>query len=363
LVTTIFSVKGDIGGVTPAMQGQSSPNEPYAAQRLQKEQSLGQLTPFLQSIALGKVKWVERQLKEAQDHWTEEDFNFLLKLNGEWTDDHIDAFLKCDIDVDVILDYERGSESPRNLLDREMALRQFMADVGMLAQMTGVPVDTQLADEILNRIKQYTQVDVDVNNTEAELRLADARFDKIQALIEGYELPPDAPKEVLQIIAGSLISSLPDLLPSMYEDPTTEIKFYREKITIESAKDAPNFLLIACCEAEISALKTQKVAEVQEDLTLEMEAQAPMMEQQMQMQSQQMEQEAQMQGAQAEQQMAAEQQKMQVEDERREKDMAFEKEKLAMQREDKLLDASIQAGAREHEAKLAPKEKSPSKKK
>lgn len=345
LISTIMAVKGDIGGVTPAMQGAAAPDETYSAQRQQKEQSMGQLTPFLRSIALGKVSWTLRQLKEAQDNWSEEDFNFLLKLNGDWDDEYIEAFLNCNLDTDIIIDYEKGSESPRNLLDREMALRQFMQDVMALAQMTGQPMKQDLADEILLRIKQFTQVDVDVANTEAEMRLADARYDKILALIDGMELPEGTPPEVVQLMAAQMVNT-PDLTPSQFEDATTEIEFFKDKITSELSQDAPNFMLIACCEAQINMHLQVAVQMAARTAQMEMEAQAPLQEQQMQMQQEQV----------AAQQQQGEQQ-MAQEKESRDSEMEFEREKMAMSREDKLMDASLSMAQAEHAQKIAPKDK------
>lgn len=349
LISTILATKGDIGGVTPAMQGQAQPNEPYAAQRQQKEQSMGQLTPFLRSIALGKVAWAERQIKEAQKNWSEEDFEFLKRLNDDWSEDHIKAFLEANLDTDIVIGYEQGSEAPRNLFDKEMALRQFMADVMNLAQLNPNLAKPEVSEEILLRIKQFTQVDVDVANTEAEVRLSDARFDKLKHLLDGMQDPGDPMAR--QIVAMQLLS-LPDLTPSMYEDAVTEVEFYRDKITNELAKASPNFLLVTCLESLIKMLKGQKVGEIQEDMALAMEAQQPAMEQQQQMAQEQMMQEQ----AMREQQMAQEQQmaeqQMAIDQQNRQADMDFEREKMKMGQQDKITDAMIAGIEREHQSEL-----------
>ena len=279
LIKTVLEVTPSIGGVTPAMTGQAQPGETYSAVRQQKERSMGQLSPYSISIAMAKVEWTLRQLKEAQIHWTEEDFLFLLKMNGEWTEEYIEAFLGANLDTDIILDYEPGSESPRDLLERELALTQFISTLGQLAEMgqSGSPLITpELMGNILQQTKQLMQVNVDVANTDKELRLADTRYDKICHIVDQMPIPPNAPIAQLQQMAQQILLS-PDLQPSEYEDVGSEIEYYKEKITRELTKDAPNFLKVAIFSGLIKAYKQAKVAEAQEDTTNQMAAQAPML--------------------------------------------------------------------------------------
>lgn len=340
IINTALALAPQIGGVTPAMTGQSQPGETYSAVRQQKEMSMGQITPFSISIALAKTQWTLRQLKEAQEHWAEEDFLFLLKMNGEWTEEYIEAFLEANLDTDIICDYERGSEAPRNLLDREMALRQFIGDLSALTElsMTGSPLaKPELLENILKNIKQFTQIDVDVANSEIETRLADSRYDKICHIVEQMQIPPGTNPQALQIMAAQIIQ-LPDLVPSQYEEVGIEIEFFRDKISREKSKDSPNFLLVACCEAQIKALKMAGVVEGQENITAEMAVQAPAQEQQAQIAAQQQEAQA--------QQIAQQQQAEQG-------DKQAERQSM---REEKLEDAKIRAMEREHESELRMKE-------
>lgn len=304
LISLMLSTKGDVGGITPAMQGQSLPNEPYAAQRLQKEQSMGQLTPFLRSIANAKVEWGRQQLALIQQYWPEEKFEFLLDMNPEWDEEYIDAFLKANLDTDLILGYEPGSEAPRNLFDKELALRQFIQDVTMLAQLNPAIAAPELINEILMRIKQFGQIDVDVQNTKAEQRIADSRMDKVKALIEGFNIPAETPPDALKIMATALVAGVPDLQPSIYEDPATQVEFYRDQMNRELAQDDPNFLLIACIEAliEMHEMKAVELAQKQQQMMLE--AEAPMREAEQAQMMEQQAMEAEQQAAQAEQAQA-----------------------------------------------------------
>lgn len=274
-----------IGGVTPAMTGQPQEGETYSAVRQQKEQSLGQLLPFLKSTALGKQAWTVKQLKEFQANATEEDFLFLLKLNKEWTEEYVEAFLAANLDTDIIVEYEQGSDAPRNLLDREMALQQFIATLGQLSElsMMGSPLATpQLCGEILMAIKQFTQVDVDVNNFEAGVRLAEARSQKIIFLADQMQMPVDTPMEVLNMMASQLVA-LPDLMPFPFEKHEAEIEFYVDKIERELSKAEPSHLLVACWFALINSHKEAAVIEGQEASEAQVATQMPMIQAEQQM--------------------------------------------------------------------------------
>lgn len=349
LISLILSTKQDVGGITPAMQGVSAPNETYSAQRQQKEQSLGQLVPFMRSIAEGKTRWAERQCKEAKENWPEERLNFLLQLNPEWTEEYIETFTKSDLDRDVVFGYEQGSEVPRNLFEKEQALRLFMQDVMTLAQVNPNLAKPEVTEEILLRIKQFARVDVDVANTQAEVVLAEARFDKLKSLLDGMEDPGDPMAR--QIVAMQLIQ-LPDLMPSMYEDAVTSTEFYRDKITKELSAAEPDFLLITCLEVLIKATKGQKITEMQEDTTLAMAAQQPMVEQQMAQQQMMAEQQAQAQQQASQEQMDQELAKQQVDQSNRQSEMDFEREKMVMDQQNKMADAMIRGAEREHQASL-----------
>lgn len=300
LLQSHLAVSPAIGGVTPAQTGQPQSGETYSAVRQQKEQSLGQLVPFLKSLSLGKVSWTIKQLKEAQANWTEEDFLFLLKLNSDWTEEYIEAFLSANLDTDIIVEYEPGSDAPRNLLDREMALQQFIATLAQLTELSaiGSPLATPgLCAEILTRIKQFTQVDVDVNDFEAEIRLADSRADKLQFLTEGMKVQPGAPTEMLNMLASQLVA-LPDLKPFPFENHATETEFYVDMIEQELSKQSPNHLLVACWYAMINSHQQAAVEQGQIQTQAQMAVQAPAMEQQSQMAAQQQQGEAEAQAAQ-----------------------------------------------------------------
>lgn len=306
LVANMLAVSPSIGGVTPAMTGQPQDGETWSAVRQQKEQSLGQLLPFIKSIALGKETWTLRQLKEAQANWTEEDFLFLLKLNSDMTEEYVEAFLQANLDTDIIIEYEPGSDSPRNLIDREVALQQFIATLGQLTQLSAVPngiATPQLCAEILSEVKKFTQVDIDVDNFEAEIRLADARSDKLIKRSEGVD--PNTPIQEMNLIASQLCSA-PDIQPFPFEDHQTEIQFYIDLIEQELSKEQPNQMHVACWYGMINSHQNAGTQAAQEANAAQVAATAPMQQAQAQQMQAQAQSEAMAQDQQAKQALAME---------------------------------------------------------
>jgi hypothetical protein len=170
---TMLETLSSVALTTPAMEGQAQPNEPYAAQALQKQSSLGLLAPAERSKALAKVGWAKQQLKLIQEYWTEEDTEEMLNLNPDWTEDFIMAFVKCELDRDLNINYKQGTEIPQSLIEREIKLQnmlnQLMA-LGGVADGTLAPPDA--IKTVLNELFQSSGLDIDVGDSESNLRLA-----------------------------------------------------------------------------------------------------------------------------------------------------------------------------------------------
>lgn len=289
MINMILSGQSSVTQVQPAMLGEKQPNETYSAQLLQKQQSLGLLAPAELSKATGKVKWAKRQLELKREHWTDEDTQTLLRLNTDWNEDTINAFLKCDLDHDLIIDFQQGSEVPRSLLEREASLRQFLTDVLALAQINPMLLSQDNWSELLLRLSEATGVEIDIQNTEATLRLAETRYDKLKAIVgekeQESEYPPDAAPQIAQQIMNHPAVKL-QLQPQIRESHAPQIEYISDKINAESAKDEPNYLLVACLNIQIDWHDKAEVMWQQRQAMMAMAAQAPMMEQQQQMQAQ-----------------------------------------------------------------------------
>ena len=342
----ILSYKGDVSGVQPAMTGGDTSEQgynTYSGQLLAKQQSMAQLSGASLCLARAKQWWVRRQIELAQKHWSEEEFGFLLKLNGEWTEEYIQAFLEANLETDLVIQYAQGSEVPRSLMEREMALRQFMMDLQGIVQMTGQPVGPQVASDILTKLKRMADIDVDVENADEQLHLVDARFDRVKAMLEGIQIPPDADPNAVEAASEQILMSNPDIVPFERENHTAAIEWYTDQYIAESQADEPNHLLLASIRKMIALHESAAVAQAQKETEMQMAAQAPAMEAQQAQAEQAMAQEQE-----AESQRVAQEQEMKAQE--REQQMADQETQRRFEREKALDEAAIRMVEREADA-------------
>lgn len=335
MLGTIMELQSQVTGKTDAMMGVAQPNEPYAAQALQKQSSLGLLAPAEISKASAKVKWASTQLTEVQKHITDEDAEELLKLNSDWNEDHIAAFEKCNLKDDLIITYVQGSEVPESLIEREVKLRQTFTDIMGLAQAAPQLVQPEMINEVFSEIVQSAGLEIDFNDAELNLRLAEARYDKLVAYIDQAQ----APEQIAQII------QLPDFTPFMGENYDAIIDFYRDKALGELAGESPNFALVTALEGLISIEQQGATMQAQQVTAMQMAAQMPAVEAQQQEQ----------QGA-MEAQAMAEQEKIAAEDARtqaeREHNAEMEASKQQHEKDAQILGMIGDERQREHDAKM-----------
>ena len=265
---------------TPAMMGQAQPNEPYAAQALQKQSSLGLLAPAEISKATAKVHWAKQQLRCTQQYLTNEDAEELLKLNPNWNEDTILAFKECDFDKDLIITYKQGTEIPQSLIEREIKLQNLLQQVMMVGQVDPSFVQTDALKEIMRELIQSSGLDIDIGNNESNLRLAESRYDHLVAMLAG--VPPTEDMQLMQQIAMQ-IAQLPLFQPLPYEDYGLILEFFSDKARNEAAREMPNYLLLTCLNMLIQLERQGQVAHAQEEAQMQMEAASPMMQAQQQM--------------------------------------------------------------------------------
>ena len=281
LFGAIMETKGDVTLTTPAMLGQAQPNEPYAAQALQKQSSMGLLAPAEISKATAKVHWAKQQLRCAKRYWTEEDTEELLKLNTNWNEDTILAFRECDVDKDLIVTYKQGTEIPQSLIEREIKLQNMLQQFVMLGGIgDGQLVPPEAIKEVMNELIQSSGLDIDIGNNESNLRLAESRYDHLTAMLKG--VPQTEDMMVMQQIAMQ-IASLPLFQPLPYEDYGVITEFYSDKARNEAAREMPNYMLLTCLNALIQVERQGQVEHAQMEGQMQMEAAAPMMQAQQQM--------------------------------------------------------------------------------
>lgn len=276
MLSTVMGLKSDVTLTTPAMMGQAQPGEPYRAQLLQKQSSLGLLAPAEISKADAKVKWATYQLKCAQRYWTEADTREMLMGFPEWTSDHIEAFLHCDIQKDVIIDYAEGSEIPQSLIEREIKLNQMFSSMMQLSQIAPQLIKPEFLNELVSRMISSVGIDVDFNNVEQSLRVAEGRYDKLVEAVRSVDgFDPQRDPEAAQAFVAEVLAN-PVFTPLIYEGHETEIEFYTDKQTGEMATATPNLLLIALCGGMIKMHEQAIVARNQTQAGIAAASQAPM---------------------------------------------------------------------------------------
>lgn len=333
LIHTVMQYKTDVGGVSPSMVGGDASAAGYntaSGQILAKNQSMMQLSAFAQSLAKTKQAWVKKQLVEAQRNWGEEQFGFLLRLNGDWSDEHINAFLECNLETDLVIEFVQGSEIPRTLVEREMALRQFVGDLGALAQLSGQPVPPQVTADILNRIRQYADIDIDVANDEAEQLLIDKRYDLLRREVGGFEIPIDADPAALEQMALQIVSANPDMIPFERENHASAIEWLSDRIMTLAQAEQPDRLLIECLTQLIKMYEAAQVAFAQKQTEMQLAAQAPAMAMEQEQAMQQQEQQRAMQEEQKAADETAQAQQREADREARLEDAAIEMAKEEM---------------------------------
>ena len=354
LFGAIMETKGDVTLTTPAMMGQAQPNEPYAAQALQKQSSMGLLAPAEISKATAKVHWAKQQLRCAKQYLTDEDAEELLKLNPEWNEDTIMAFKECDFDKDLIITYKQGTEIPQSLIEREIKLQNLLQQFVMLGGVgDGQLIPPDAIKEVINEMIQSSGLDIDVGNNESNLRLAESRYDHLTMMLKG--VPPTEDMMMMQQIAMQ-IAQLPLFQPLPYEDYGLIIEFFSDKARNEASREMPNYLLLTCLNALIQVERQGQVQHAQEEGQMQMEASAPMIQAQQQME--QASEEAKIQGQLQLQEAQANDPSMQINaqnDERqREVDMQMQERELADNAEERkatLEQARLQNQAKAKEAK------------
>jgi hypothetical protein len=257
------------GGLQQAAIGAPQPGEPYAAQLLQKQSSLGLLAPSQQSKARVKVTWFGQHLKLAQE-WPRERFAYIRSRFGEeWKDEDIDAFLNCDVERALILSYVEGSEIPATLIERELRYRDFMTQLAEWAAASGQA--NLITPEMIAQGAEYSGVDYDIGNVEADKRLAKKRYDTICARLQKLR-DRVAPEELLVAVL-----SHPQLRVLPKENHATHIEYYADRERALMAEDLPDVELVECLEGMILRHEKGGVEDAQNMQADQIAANAPQM--------------------------------------------------------------------------------------
>jgi len=306
-------------GYQPAAVGERSPNEPYAAQLLQKQQALGQLAQAQHSQANAERGWFIKQTRLAQQ-WPPAKLEYIrTRLGEEWKEEDIEAFLRCDIERDLDIDVLAGSEIPTSLIEREVKLNNFMTQLGTLRPELVQSMPPEFLKEVFSQWLAINGIDADFDNTEAEDRLSTARYMVIkQAVEEGND-----PEEVFRALLGgsedpSMPSGgLPILVVLKRENHDDAIEFWTDhEMATHAENDPQSQTYVVCFEEMIRRHETAKTALGQEQTQQQMQIEAPAIEAQAEIEAgnqQAAQQEMEMKAAQAESQQELESTKIEAE--------------------------------------------------
>ena len=334
----LLGVKEKLSGVSPAMKGESQPGEPYHSILLQKQQSQGLLAPSQRSKAEGKVRWTKQNLRIAQG-WPLERFEYIrTRLGSEWKDQDVEAFINCDVERDLDVAYVPGSEVGRALMEQQLHLSSLLQEYATVAQIAPDVIPAKSWREILGKMSALGGVEeLDLNNTESDMRLAQDRYQAIQdrmkqipgqlsidltnrQQMQGIEQEMQMQAQQAAQIAA-MTGQPPPPPPSMPEDPyvnellnttiffigpgenaETINEFLDDHIKTIQTDDVPDLTLLNCLLVWRDRQTEGAVKGAQEKGRAEIAAQQPQIEMQSAMAGKQAQQEAETAQGQADQQ-------------------------------------------------------------
>jgi hypothetical protein len=269
----IRSIQGDVAGPQPATVGAPAKGEPYAAQRLQVQQSLGLLTPSQHSKAECKVAATLQHVKWRQRTAPIEWFQYVGTMYGEeWKQQDIEAFLNANLDLAIKVWYKEGSETPTSLIEQELKYRQFFIDVAQAAQYAKNP--DILRDEIVSKYAEIAGIDVDYENVVADTRLANARYQRMKSwLMANVPSTPMTEAEELELVKLALGHRAFNVMPR--ENHKTHIEFYADHARALMAEVEPFFPLITGCLEMMKRHEEGSVTQTQVETDAEVRGQGP----------------------------------------------------------------------------------------
>ncbi len=268
-IKAVQELKGDIVGVQPAMLGKVQPGVAYAAQALQREQSLGRLAPASYSKAEAKAVVIKQQCKLAHKHQPDEWFAYVASIHGDnWRDHDVDDFLNANIERDLSVTYKEDSVVAITYIQKQLASQQVITTLGGLAKAMPNP-EKILTPQVIANYGQLMGVEIDIENVEADERLADSRYRKIQERVKRVD--PMLPREVF---VEKVLAS-PEFMIDPHENAATAIEFWLDLYTALMADEKPDFPLIYTVIAMIGRHEKANVAGTQEKTANELEGQAP----------------------------------------------------------------------------------------
>lgn len=181
-VQLIIAISKEESGVFDETVGNVNPqNQTKGGRELAVNQSLSLMTPTQKAKKHGKIAWARMMLKLWQRFMPEEAYRLVKgTYEDEWKPQDVEAFKALDIDTEVLIDAIEGTDIPKHRSDYEQ--RYFAAvQMGMFNEPNPLPLEVRV-----KIIKTLGLVDVDIENYDADRRLAARRKDAIMETLDGY---------------------------------------------------------------------------------------------------------------------------------------------------------------------------------
>lgn len=165
----------DTTGVQDSTVGKSDPtNQTYGGKTLERNQSVGLLTPSVKLNGLCKIESMRQQVRYAQS-WPDER---LMALKGRWGDEwkreDIAAFRRLNLRRDVLVSVVEGTDVPLE------ADEKFIRLINLYQSM--ILTDPAVPREIKQLAVKYCGLNIDLDDYDAERRSALSRLRKIDEL-------------------------------------------------------------------------------------------------------------------------------------------------------------------------------------
>lgn len=246
----------EISMVSREMQGQPSSAPTFRGAQLNRDMSVGVLTPAQQSTADMKVGVCRQNVLLAQEYWPPQRLQELCDTTeGLITSEDIDDWYKCDIDDEVVFSYRPGSEMPKSMMERQQDVEHIGTVATALAAVFPELATPELGQELLERIIEFSgETGLNFQNNETDEEVAEVRYALIQKGLEeaANEIlskdhdPQTAPDQIVKTALQN-----PILFPIPQENHTVAAEFYRDKCMYEIRKEVPNLTLIKACQVMI----------------------------------------------------------------------------------------------------------------
>src|ERR1700682_1675210 len=171
----------DSSGISPVSVGQGDrDNKTAHGQELLTQRAVGLIVPSQKSKAKAKIEWITQQLELVQKYYTPERYLPLdTKYGEEGKQADIEPFRNANVREDFVIGYIEGSEVPTTLNEKARNMGTVLAS-GLL-ENPNIPV------ELKQKVFRLAGIDYDIENFEAEIRLANARRRRIDKEITLHE--------------------------------------------------------------------------------------------------------------------------------------------------------------------------------